>query len=588
MTKQFEPFRYFLRFSLKYRKLLVLYFISMVVYSSAKGYPVYLSRKFLNYFFYDIHTHADEINRIILIIIGCGVLIGIFSYIYRYVGYFLSSCIGIDIKNNIYNHFTSLPLSYFERQEKGDLITKMTHDTGATSNIVKKVFVLLLPRAIELTAFTIICFTLCWQLGLLFFIFIPLISLLIYSFAKKITRRSRKSKEILSESTVTMEQFFHGIKLIKSFYSHEREEEKFRNVNDEFVKARLSTARVQSRAVAIPELLGTWLMAGIIALGTYLLTRKLFGLEPGVLVAFLGSFFIVADKCKRVAQLSVEIIRQHPSVQRLYEILQTESDITITVGAVDIETIEPGIEFKDVHFAYEDDDVIKGISLDIQPGQMVAFVGPSGGGKTTLLDLVPHFYEIDSGEIRIGGYNIRDIKPDSLMSRIAIVLQDSFIFNSSALENIRYGRPEATDEQVKEAAQQANVNEDIEKLPKGYKTFLGEEGVKLSGGQKQRLSIARSLVKGADILIMDEPTSELDSHSEKLIIDTLEDIRKNRILLVIAHRLSTILHSDMIVVINDGRIEAQGTHEELLEISPTYTRMYEIQFKDSSGGTPQR
>ena len=256
MTRRFEPFRYFLRFALRYKARLILYLITMAVYSSAKAYPIYLAKNYLEYIFEDPSGHIDDITVILLIIGVCGIAIGVFSYIYRYVGYFLSTCIGIEIKNDIYNHFTGLPLSYFERQEKGDLITKMTHDTGATSQIVKKVFVQLLPRFVELVAFTVICFVLCWQLGLLFFIFFPLISLLIYSFAKKITRRSKRSKEILSESTVTMEQFFHGIKLIKSFHSHEREEEKFRNVNKDFINARLSMARVQSRSVAIPEQIG--------------------------------------------------------------------------------------------------------------------------------------------------------------------------------------------------------------------------------------------------------------------------------------------------------------------------------------------
>jgi subfamily B ATP-binding cassette protein MsbA len=581
--------KYFLSFGFRYKPRVILYFISKILHASITVIPLYLMKNFLEILFSDnIENFIFKLVTLAIIVGICGVFIGIFSYFYQYLGHYLSARIGIDIKNTIYNHFTEMPLSYFQKQEKGDLITKMTHDTEMTTRAIQRVLVHFMPRSFEMAAQIVVLFLLSWQLSLILVLILPLVALLVRSFGKKISRRSRRTKEKLSESTVTMEQFFQGIKLVKSFHSHEREEEKFRNVNQAFLKAHLSTSRVQSRSIAILELLATWLLVGVFVTGITLILNKYFGLTSAVLLTFIGVFAALLNKSRRIAQHSVGIAREFPSIQRLHDILKTESDITIAIGAVTIDTVEPGIEFKDVRFSYENEEVIKGVSLHIKPGEMVAFVGPSGGGKTTLLDLVPRFYEVDSGELLIGGKNIKDIKPESLMEKIAIVLQDSFIFNSSAFENIRYGLPDASLNKVQVAAKDANIHDEIEKLPEGYNTFLGEEGTILSGGQKQRLSIARALLKGSPILLMDEPTSELDSESEKLIIDTLEQIRKDKILLVIAHRLSTVLHSDNIVVINDGEIEAQGTHDELLKTSPTYKRMYDIQFKDSIDGADQR
>jgi len=457
---------YFLRFALNYKARLAAYLAALALYSSTKAFPLYLMKNYLEIFFSDLRSHVPEIHLLTIVIASCGVAIGVFSYFYRYLGYYLSTHIGIDIKNALYNHFTGLPLSYFDKQEKGDLITRMTHDTGACAQIVKKSFVQFLPRTVEMIAAAVFCFVLCWQLAAVFFFFFPPLVALIRHFGRKISRRSMRSKQKLSEATVSMEQFFRAIKLIKSFHSHEREEEKFRNVNREFVKARMGMARVEARSLAVLELLGTWLMCVVILTGTYLLLMDIFALKPAVLLTFMGMFYLVSNKSRRVIQLAVEIIREYPSVLRLKEILATRSDIPVDQGGVELESIEPGVEFVNVRFGYEDGrDVIKGVTLAVKPGQMAAFVGPSGGGKTTLLDLVPRFYEVREGEIRIGGRNIKEIAPRSLLDRIAIVLQDSFIFNSSALENIRYGRPDASFEEVVEAARQANIHEEILRLP---------------------------------------------------------------------------------------------------------------------------
>lgn len=581
MESRNKAFIYFVKFGFRYKKRIVLYFIAMMLYSAFKAFPFYLLKNFLHVLFSSIEKDFSKILSIVLAIAGCGIGIGIFSYFYRYLGQYLSIKAGIDITNRIYAHLTELPLSFFKKQEKGDLITKLTYDASCTAHLLQKLFVQLIPKPIEFIGFVIICFTLSWHLALLFFLIIPAIAYIVKHFGGKITHRSKKAKEILSESTVTMEQFFSGIKLIKSFHSQKREENKFRHINKKFLKAKMGIARVHSRSLAFIELFGTWFLAGLIALGSFIVAKRYINLSAEHFMAFLGALAASLNPIRMTGQHMMSILRESPSPVRLYELLQVESDINVPEGAVSIESIEPGIVFKNVRFSYEDKEVIKGISLEIKPGEMVAFVGPSGGGKTTLLDLIPRFYDIDSGSLHVGGEDIKNIKQGSLMSKIAIVLQDSFIFNNSALENIRYGLPDASFEEVEKAAKQANVHDMIEELPEKYDTFLGEEGAILSGGQKQRISIARALLKGAPILIMDEPTSELDSESEKLIMDTIRKIRQDKILLIIAHRLSTVLNSDRIVVINNGEIESMGKHEELINDSPTYKRMYEIQFDDN-------
>jgi ABC-type multidrug transport system fused ATPase/permease subunit len=579
VNKQQAPLRYFLSFGLKYKGYIFLYFICMVAASSSKAYPVYLVKEYLSEIF------GNGSVRRLLFIVGqialSGLGLGLFSYFYRYLSNYLTYRVTIDIKNRVYTHFTELPLEFFESKEKGDLITKMTHDTGSVSNMIKRFFVTFIPKPIEAFCYMVVCFILSWQLSLLFLLIVPGVLIIIRIFGSEITRRSRREKERLSASTVTMEQFFYGIKLIKSMYSHKLEEDKFRNVNRKLLNAHMSTVRAECRSVSILELVGALFAAALIGLGGYLILNDSLGLEPESFVSFIIAVGVAMAPIREGGREMVNMMRAIPSISRLYDILQTKSHITVPHGATPLEGIEPGIEFRDVRFSYGKDEVIKGVNLTIRPGEMVSFVGPSGGGKTTLLDLIPRFYEVDAGSIYISGRDIRTVTAESLMSHVAIVLQDSFIFNSSALENIRYGMPDATEEQVVDAAKRAHIHDEIMKLPEGYDNFLGESGSQLSGGQKQRVSIARSLLKGAPILIMDEPTSNLDSDSENYIMDTLETIKaENKIILTIAHRLSTVLKSDRIVVIKDGTVEADGTHDELLKTSPTYKAMVDAQFRD--------
>jgi subfamily B ATP-binding cassette protein MsbA len=420
-----------------------------------------------------------------------------------------------------------------------------------------------------------------WQMTLVAAAVSPLIILAMRRFGGRIRRHARKTLERLADVTDSVAQMLSGIRVVKAFNMEAAEQEAFRDRNRQQVRRALKLVRSEAWAGVVPQFVAVSL-AGALALlmADYLHRRG--ELELGQMAICVISLSLVASRLKRIVKAYNDLQQSTASVDRVFELIDTEPEIADSPGAVELEGVKEGVRFEDVHFAYDAEPVLKGIDLFVPCGQTYAIVGETGAGKSTMLDLIPRFYDPQQGAVKVDGLDLRDVARQSLMRQVAIVGQHPFLFNRPIAENIRYGKPDAADEEVIAAARAANIHEFITSLPEGYQTLAGEAGDRFSGGQRQCITIARALLKNAPILILDEATSSLDAQSERLVQDALENLMANRTTFVIAHRLSTVRHADQIVVLRDGRIVERGKHEELLALGGEYDRLYRLQFSDEA------
>ena len=381
----------------------------------------------------------------------------------------------------------------------------------------------------------------------------------------------------LGELTDAMREMFSGIRTVKAFKMEDEEIVEFKTINSRFFKRMMLTVKAKALNSSTTEFIYSLGLAAIIIVGGYVISSKT--ISPGSLAGFVTvTAFLILTSIKKLAKSYGKLQESLSGASRVFELLDEHPTITDNPDAIELKKINNEIEFKNVNFAYDTIPVLNDINLTVQKGQIIAIVGESGAGKSTLLDLVPRFYDTSNGSIKIDGTDIRLIKRDSLLDQIAIVSQQTFLFNRSFKENILYGRRDASTEEIQDAAKASNIHNFIINLPNGYDTVVGEQGVKLSGGQKQRVTIARAILKNAPILILDEATSSLDSESEKLVQEALDNLMKDKTTFVIAHRLSTIRHADRIIVLKRGCIIETGTHDELIEKEGEYKKQYRIQF----------
>ncbi|GJQ60255.1 MAG: hypothetical protein SCALA701_30560 [Candidatus Scalindua sp.] len=422
-----------------------------------------------------------------------------------------------------------------------------------------------------------LAFYFSWKLSLLTFLVLPVIVVPVLIFGRKIKKHGRRSLEHLGELTDAMKEMFTGIRIVKAFKMENEESKEFRKINSRYFKKMMQTVKAKAMNSSTTEFIYSLGLAAIIIFGGYVITTK--QVTPGELGGFVTvTGFMILTSIKKLAKCYGNLQESLAGASRIFELLDQKPTILDHPDAVEIKEIKKGILFKSVNFAYDSSLVLKDINLVVRKGELIAIVGRSGAGKSTLLDLIPRFYDTVSGTIEIDDIDIRRIKRDSLLDQIAIVSQQSFLFNRSFADNILCGRQDATLEEVMDAAKAANIHNFIVGLPNRYDTIVGEQGVKLSGGQRQRITIARAILKNAPILILDEATSSLDSESEKLVQDALDNLMEGKTTLVIAHRLSTIRHSDRIVVMKKGSIVEIGTHDELMKQGGEYERLHRIQF----------
>jgi len=514
--------------------------------------------------------NAQVIPYILLVIIFCAFGKGLFEYYQSYLMAYIGQRAIMDIRNKLYSHLQSLSLDYFIRQRTGQIISHLTNDVMLLQRAIVSVPANLIRGGLTVIGLTILLFYLHWRWAIIIMVVFPLVILPLRNFGKRLRKISRKSQEKMADIYSLLQEKILGIMIIKSFCMEKAEAEKFELENSNFFKIIMKAMRVVAIQSPVMEFIATLGMAGVLAIAGY---EVISGRSTmGTFFAFIGAISSMYKPVKNFASLNEQIQQALAAGERIFYVLDTKSFVAELPNAKDVPLLREKIVFEKVSFYYpqevspsENDLVLEDISLEVSKGEIVALVGPSGGGKTTIANLIPRFYDPTKGRITIDGQDIKEVTLKSLRKQMGIVTQETILFNDTVRNNIAYGDPEASFERIETSARIANAHEFIIKLPQGYETVIGERGVRLSGGQKQRIAIARAILKDPEILIFDEATSSLDSESELLVQEALDRLMKDHTTFVIAHRLSTIRKADRIIVIDQGRIVEVGKHGELME-----------------------
>jgi len=483
----------------------------------------------------------------------------------------------VDIRNKVCDHLLPQPLSFFENRKSGDLLSRLTNDIAVTQSGITILFDEILLQPMKLICGLTLAFYFSWKLSLLVLIAFPIIFFPVLIMGRKIKKHGKGSLKHLSDLTDAMREMFAGIRIVKAFKMEAEESREIHDISERFFRKRLKMVRAKSLNTSTSEFVYTLGLAAIVIMGGYVVVSK--KITPGELAGFItATGFMVITAVKKLAKSYASLQESLSGVTRVFELLAIEPSIKDDPDAVTLESIEEGICFRNVSFSYDggSDYILKDIDLTIHKGEVVAIVGESGAGKSTIVNLIPRFYDAVKGSVEIDGIDVRKITRESLLEHTAIVAQQTFLFNRSFYENILYGRKNAVREEVYAAARAANIHDFIVSLPNGYDTVVGELGVKLSGGQRQRIAIARAILKNAPILLLDEATSSLDYESEKLVQDALNNLIIGRTTVIVAHRLSTIQHCDRIIVMKKGCVVEIGSHESLMSGEGEYRRVYQM------------
>ncbi len=527
----------------------------------------------------------DEIlpskNLELLIWVSIGLLIlyilrAVFQYIVDYWGHVLGVRIEYDMRKDLFNHIGKLSFSYFDNTKTGHIMSRIVNDLNEISELAHHGPEDLFIVVVTLLGSFIILLNSYWPLALITFSVVPIMLVFAVLKNKKMQSAFREMRIKIADVNAQVEDSVSGIRVVKSFTNEWYEEKKFEKGNMNFRKSREDAFKIMAEFFSGVTFFSNLINVVVMMFGgIFIYYGKM---TSGTLVEFLLYVGMFLQPIRKFTTLIENYQKGMSGFIRFIETLEIEPDIKDNPKAINIERVNGEIEFDNVTFSYNKENVLENINLSIKPGETIAFVGPSGGGKTTLCSLIPRFYEVDKGSVKIDGMDIKMITQRSLRENIGIVQQDVFLFSGTVRENIAYGNIGATDKEIIKAAKRADAHEFITALENGYDTYIGERGVMLSGGQKQRLSIARMFLKNPPILILDEATSALDSETEKIIQKSLSDLAKNRTTLIIAHRLATIRNSDRIVVLTDEGIAEIGTHEKLLDNNGVYARLYKAQF----------
>lgn len=503
------------------------------------------------------------------------VLLEIFCNFYiAYYGHIMGAKMEADMRRDIFGHYQKLTFAFYDNQKVGHLLSRITSDLFDISELLHHGPEDIVISIIKIIGSFVILLTINVKLALIAFAFIPLMVVFAFYFNGKMKQAFKKNRERIAEINSQIEDSLSGIRVVKSFANEKEEMRKFKAGNDNFVAAKRVSYKYMGIYNSGLGAMTTLVTVAVLVAGVLLMVGG--SVEVTDLITFLLYITNLTDPVKKLVSFTEQFQNGYTGFERFLEILSIAPDIADKPDAISVDTLKGDMEFKDVSFHYEENQemVLNHINLKVDAGEYLALVGTSGVGKTTLCSLIPRFYEVSEGAILLDGMDIRDIKLDDLRNNIGIVQQDVYLFAGTIMDNIRYGRPDATDEEVVRAAKNANAHDFIMSFPDGYDTDIGQRGVKLSGGQKQRLSIARVFLKNPPILIFDEATSALDNESERVVQKSLENLAKDRTTFVIAHRLTTIRNAKKILVLTEDGVAEQGTHEELIAKKGIYESLY--------------
>ena len=537
-------------------------------------------QQWLNYF-YTITFGAEwKITNVLILLAIILIAMNFLSNLFRYLGgYTVESMRTTTVqrmRNEMFDSVIGKDVGYFSGQRKGDIISRITSDVMVVQYCITNTLQVAFREPFLIIGYLVLMLSISWELALFSVLFLPFVGFIIGSIVKKLRHPASLSQQRMGDLVSVLDESLGGIKIVKTYTATEYIKEKFHSLNQNLSDTLLWMARRQQLASPMSEFLGITAVAIILVFGGTLVMKG--SLSGAGFIAFIAAFSQITRPVRAFIDQFANINQGVAAGERIFAVLDDKNEITDAVDAKEFKGFNDKIEFRDVRFSYDESrEIIHGVSFEVRKGETVALVGPSGGGKSTLSELMERFYDTDSGDILIDGVSIRDYKQESLRSAMSLVSQETVLFNDTIKSNIALGRTDATDEEIVAACKIANAHNFIVESPEGYNTNIGDRGAKLSGGQRQRLSIARAVLKNPEFLILDEATSALDTESEKLVQDALTKLLKGRTSVVIAHRLSTIMNADRIFVIDEGRIVEEGKHKELLNKGGVYAKLVELQ-----------
>ncbi len=561
------------------RGKLLLAMVCMIVVAGSTSATAFVVKPVLD----DIFMKKNEQMLLLMpfVVVVIYVLRAAGMYGQEFLMHYVGESIIRQLRDNLYDKITELSLAFFHDKKTGVLMSRITNDVNIIKNMVSTAVTGALRDCFTIIGLIGVIFYRDWKLAIIAMIVLPFAFFPIYEFGRRIRRFSTRSQESMADLNSFLHETFAGNKIVKAFGMEPWEKTRFMDKNKRYFRYEVKTYRVKALSSPVMEILGGTGVALIIWYGGYGVING--QSTPGNFFSFMTAVMLLYGPVKKLTRLNNAIQRGMAAADRVFDILETESEVVEPKHPSPIPAPPHRITFENVSFAYQPGEpVLKGINLEVYPGERLGIAGTSGGGKTSLVSLIPRFYDVTEGAVRLDGIDIRHLAVKDLRSRIAVVTQEPILFNDTIGSNIAYGSPDATREQVLDAARAAYIYEFIQSLPKGLDTIIGELGNRLSGGEKQRMCIARALLKDAPILILDEATSALDAQAEQLVQKALENLMKGRTSFVIAHRLSTIIDADRIIVLSGGKIVEEGRHESLLYAGGEYCKLYQRQFSGKS------